>query len=445
MTTTLLRKNNHFLPILILIAASISIFVFFQQTQSPLSHRGGMGWDGGHYYALAEQIIDGEPITGARPLVYRIGAPALVAGLVKLGLTTDIKEGFFFVNTSFAFASIFVIYFIISRFLDPWIALTGGILFPMHWINAARHMFYTPLWSDPGGLFFLYLGLAFLIALHDRRQLLSFALTILTFLGMLFREFVLLLPILFVLTQYPPRTMLEHVRARAWSDVFASLRSLLLPLAGALAAVVLIRFLVEPQTSYSFWKSAMYHLWVNSPQFYLYSYFSTFGIAIIYLFLQGKFVIGYLKSRPVMLYFVGIIFIAGFIGGDNNERYLNWAFPFFFVLTVKSMIEERISLLMAVAMAVFYVVFVSRLPWPIADYRADAISPFPIFTYLTDDFRFQDLFVLHSSKNVTGIIFYEYLIACGALVVYLRRRQIQKWIQRWLSETPGGEPRDAPD
>jgi hypothetical protein len=425
--------SSHLFPILILILATILAFLYFQNTQSPLTHRGGMGWDGEHYHRIAQQIIDGEPIAGARPLVYRIGAPALAAVAVKLGIAGDIFEGFFQVNATFSIANIFLVYFLISRFVNPWTALVGGVLFPLHWINPARHIFFTPLTTDPGGLFFLYLGLAVLLVLHDRKKSLSFALTIITFIGMPFREFVLVLPVLFALTQYPPRQMMQTIRERAWARIFSVALPLLPPLLGGIASIFLIRYFVEAQSSYAFWKSAMYHFWINSPQYYMFSAFSAFGIAVIFPLLQWRFAFGFVKSQPVMFYFLFIIIAVGFIGGDTNVRYLNWAFPFFFVLIAKSITEEGLPGWAVLGVIAFYIILAGRLPWQTPDYQPGVISPFPIFTYLTDDFRFQDLFVLHAKPNVTGAIFYEYLIACVAITVLIRRRKLLAQLRRWFS------------
>jgi hypothetical protein len=437
------QGNRHFLPIVILILFSILTFLYFQNTQLPLTHRGGMGWDGGHYFNLAQQFIDGASITEFRPLVYRIGTPALVAMAVKLGVANDIMEGFFLVNASIAFANVLVVYFLISRFVGPWVALVGGVLFPLHWINAAHHIFFTPLVSDPGGLFFMYVGLGLLLTLDERPKTLTAGLAIVTFLGLLFREFVIVLPIIFFLTRYPPATILADVRSRSWGRMVAAGLSLSPPFIGAALAMFLIRILVEPTTSFSFWKSAMYHFWINSPQYYLFELFSTFGIAIIFIALQHRFLFQFLKSRPVLLYFVAIILVFGFIGGDTYVRYLNWAFPVLFVLAAKSIAEEGIPWWAIVTVFAFYLVFVCRLPWPIPDYRADAVSPFPVFTYLTAEFRFLDLFVLHAQKNVTGIIFYEYILTCSGLILLLRWRQIRDWLRQWLAPTSDPAMDDA--
>jgi len=431
-------STQHFFPIAILVLASILAFLYFQDTQTRLTHHGGLGWDGAHYFNIAQQFIDGASITEFRPLVYRIGTPALVSMAVKLGITNDIIEGFFIVNASIAFANILVVYFLLSRFLGPWTALVGGVLFPLHWINAAHHIFFTPLVTDPGGLFFMYIGLGLLLGMGDRPKTLSVGLTIVTFLGLLFREFVIVLPIIFFLTRYPPVTILADVRARAWNRMVTVALSLSPPLIGAGFALILVRIFVEPTTSFSFWKSALFHFWINSPQYYLFEFFSTFGIAMVFIVLQSRFLFQFLKSQPVLLYFIGIILVFGFIGGDTNVRYLNWACPIFFVLVVKSISEEGIPRWAIIAVVAFYLVFVCRLPWPIPDYVSEAVSPFPVFTYLTADFRFLDLFALHARKNVTGIIFYEYILTCSALILILRWRHILDLLRRWLA--PSSDP-----
>jgi hypothetical protein len=430
MTKPTIVQNRHGLNILILIAASILLFLFFQQTQSPLSHRGGMGWDGEHYFKIAQQIIDDTPIVGAGPLVFRIGTPALVAMLVKLGLAEDIMEGFFYINILFSFANIFVVYFIISQFVKPWAALIGGMLYPLHWISVARYTFFTALWTDPGGLFFLYLGLAAMIVLHQRYGALSIVLTIITFVGVLFREFVLMLPVLFMLIQLSPKMMLSAVKSRSWGEFTRLAPTILPPIIAGLIAVFLIQMLAEPQTSQRYWKTAMYTLWTNSPQFYLYTIFATLGIAIIFPLLQAGFVIRYLKEQPLMFYALSIFLIAGFMGGDNNEKYLGWAFPFLFIVVVKSVAEEGIPKWAMAALLIFYIVLVCRLPWPIPDHRYEAISPFPIFTYLTGEFRFSDLFVMHARRNVSGIIFYQYVVTCAGLMLIMRYRKVVSWLLR---------------
>jgi hypothetical protein len=422
--------NRHLYALPILLVFSILVFFYFQHTQSPLTHRGGMGWDGEHYYKIAQQIVDGTPIVGARPLVYRIGTPALAAMLVNLGAASDIMEAFFSVNIFFSFANIFVVYFIISRFVSPSVALIGGILCPLHWINVARYTFFTPLWTDPGGLFFLYLGLAALIVLHQRRGALSLILTAITFIGVLFREFVMMLPLLFLLTQLPPKSILSAVKSRSWGVLIRAVPLILPPFLAGLIGGALIQLFVEPESSHRLWKTALYILWTNSPQFYLYTIFATVGVAIVFPILQAGFVTRFLKEQPLLFYTLAILLVAAFIGGDSNEKYLGWAFPLLFIVIVKSIAEEGIPGWAVLAVFVFYVVFVCRLPWPIPDYRNDAISPFPIFTYLTAEFRFLDLYVLHSKKNISGIIFYEYLATCGSLILLMRYREATSWARR---------------
>jgi hypothetical protein len=424
---------SYILILTILIASSVATFLYFSTTQGPLTHRGGMGWDGEHYYKIAEQFIAGDDIVGEGPLVYRIGTPAVVALVVGFGIVDDIKDSFFLVNSAFSYANIFLVFFILTRFLNPWVALVGAILFPLHWASVARYTFFTPLWTDPAGLFFVYLGIAVITAIPNRRGLLSVLLSMITFAGIFFREFVMLVPVLFLLTQFPPTRILSAVRSGPWGELLKVAPIVLMPLVAGLFASVLIQFVSEAVNSHRLWKTALFMLWINSPQYFLYTIFTTVGIAAIFPVLQGRFLLDYLKGRPLIFIALSILLLATFLGGDNNEKYLAWAFPFLYIVIVQTMRKEAVPPWAFPLVLVFYLIFVCRLAWPIPDYDNVVVSPPPLFTYLSAEFRLLDLFVIHSEKLSSGKIFFQYLLTCAGLIGLMRYRRIFTWLKRAMA------------
>ena len=67
---------------------------YFGFTQAPISIEDGHPYDSEAYFAMAEQVAAGEPISTLRPFAYRVALPFLVGTLFP----HDIAFGFELLN-----------------------------------------------------------------------------------------------------------------------------------------------------------------------------------------------------------------------------------------------------------------------------------------------------------------------------------------------------------
>jgi len=425
---------RHGIALVLLAAITAAVLVHTLISQPMLSHRGGLGWDGVHYQRMAEQVSLGQQPSENRPNVYRIGTPALVGALHAAGWVEQWTSGFRIVNLVFGCLNVVLVYAIIALLTGPAWGLAGASLYAMHWISPLRLIVFSPVLTDPAGITFIYLGVLFCLALSTRSLTLSLSLAAVVFVGTLFREIVAVLPLIYLLSIQPAGALLSSLRQRHWRRLAMVYAPALLPLLGVAGAYLVVRLLVHVETAeaetfarYGFGKQALFIFWTNSPQFFLHALFTSFGLLLLFPLLKWRALAAFLQRHRVLLATLAIMVPLAYIGGRDIERYINWAYPFVFVLIAKAIDAERPSRLLLLSLLAFTAVFACRLPWPIPDYGLYETSPFPVFTFLSSAFRYQDLFVLNSDKLTTGKIFYEYLAAATLLTAALR------WT--WLSAT----------
>jgi hypothetical protein len=418
------------IPVVILVALATALMIaYYINVQPSLSFRDGTGWDGVFYMQMANQFANGEPIMSGKPFVYRIGTPALVAFAKNMNLVESIQQGYFAVNVIFAFLNTILIYLIISTLTNRPFGVIGVLFYIFHWASAPRFAVFAPIGTDQGSLFFLYLGLLTIITIRERRNLLLLLLSVIVGTGLLFREIVLIVPVALVFSQMDPGQVRGVFREGAWRAFLTPLLPYWPPFVAAAVAIFIIRFTVQADPvngmmTYTFGKSALLHFWLDSPQYFLYAMLTSFGLALVFPLLQFRHVWQYLKSEPFVFAALSLLLVLAYIGGLDLERYINWGFPLFFVVIVKAMKAEKPSLWIIIVISVFIVIFVCRLPWIIPDYDPAAVSPEPIFTFLTDKFALHDLYVIHSEKRLSGHAFYQHLFALGMLALFLRRSQV---------------------
>ena len=155
-------------------------------TQPRWEAEGGLGADGAYYVRVAQELARGEPPRASAPFVYRVGTPFL-AGVV---LGDPGPAGFLVVNlVGIALATALLAVWL-GRHVQDWrlrvllVAVWLGM-----WHAPARFTWFIPAMTDAWGDVFL-LG-ALLLA--ERPRLL--ALSVVCGLGVLFREFVAVVPL----------------------------------------------------------------------------------------------------------------------------------------------------------------------------------------------------------------------------------------------------------
>ena len=433
-------RRGPWLDLFCLICLGVAIallLVYYQQTQATISKAGGAGWDGVHYLRLAEQMLNGEELRGVQPVVYRVGTPAVAVGVMRLGWAGDLIEAFRSANLAFGVLNVVLVFGLIRCFAGRWWALLGGVLYAMHWVSPLRYVFLFPVISDPGGLFFLYLGFLIMARQWTWPPAVPVLLALCTFVGLWFREFVMLLPLVLAAS----RTPWQLWQRRDWAEIRRAAAPAALPLLAGIVALLLVRLSVVIETDgaesyarYSMVRALLFHFWTNSPLFYLQAMFACFGLALVFLALRAQQSWRYMTQTPLLMACTILLLALAYVGGADIERYIIWTSPFMAVLVAKAVEQERPPAAILVGLVIFTVVFVCRLPWPLPDYRPELQSPFPIFTFIGSDFRLQDLYVLHSDKQASGKIFYQYLLASGMLALLLRR----KWAMRQCRQLVGG-------
>ena len=278
--------------------------------------------------------------------------------------------------------------------------------------------------TDPPALFALYAGVYCALRFAGRKVAYRLTLGAAAFFGALVREAVLVLALLVALGQQPTSALWRAVREGRWRQTAAAMaRAVAVPFAAGAAALVLVRLVgvVDPSVAeslqnYTFLRAALFHFWINSPQYLVTATFANFGLFLVFLLLQPRAVARFADAHPMVLWGAIVTLLLAAVGGYDVERYVNVAWPFVAVLVIKAIEAERPNPALVAGLIAFTAAFVCRVPWITPDYGAIAVSPTPVFTYLTSDLRYLDLFVLHSDKTAKGKIFYENVAAFAVLL-----------------------------
>ncbi len=308
--------NNFLFLILIIIVIS-----YYSSTQTQISYNNGIPYDSEHYFKVAEQIAQGDLINSEKPFVYRIGLPFLVGKIFP----DEIIFGFTIFNLFFGVLTAGVLYRYLAFFLKQDVVVKALTL--AYIVNPSapfRQVFYYPVQTDPAALFFM------LVILYICRKGVfsiqrTLILTLLGFIGTLFREIVVFVLFVQLISQVLLIYSLPIKRV-----ILSSL-----PFLAACMALIVTHHLVEVSGTYTFYAHLIesFNRLFNDCSMYPLAWLITFGPSIIFILLFfNRLTIYFLKNNPQLPLFIIGIALGSMISGWHIDRFIFWSFPAVLVL-----------------------------------------------------------------------------------------------------------------
>lgn len=424
---TFIKEISNNMDFIVVITAFSLISLLSNSVQNSITLNKGKGWDGVTYYDVAEQLQEGNLPLGEAPFVYRIGTPFLVSLLFN---SNNLLFGFKFINILANLIVITLLVFWFRIYIEEWkIRSFLVVLFITQWHGPVRFIYYYPVYVDSWLFVFLLAGLIsiYKISIKPRLSNLIF-LGIIVFIGTLFREVVIIIPIALLYALNPIKLNLPLI-SRSGTDnsqgrKIRTPNSFLVPLILAILSFGITRLLGSQTNNFSFLLTSSYWV-VHKPVItYFHAYFIAFGPAIMVLLIfnwkkAGKF----LKNHQFMLvYVLGFGFLA-WIGGSDTERILFWSMPVIYLLVGIS-IEKNIEVFSKILFLTLIVcqLISQRLFWTIPDYPNEFVSPYPFLTFIGNKFQFLDLYSFHGDKSIQLISFLQYVLLSIILLIWLKYR-----------------------
>jgi len=116
-------------------AVVVAVLVLSVATQERIDVNDGRGYDGTHYYSVAEHVAAGERPRGESRFVRRVGTPMLAA-LMDDG---DLVDAFLTVNAFAALLSSLFLYAWLSRYIaSVWLCFALVLVHATHWLQLVR-------------------------------------------------------------------------------------------------------------------------------------------------------------------------------------------------------------------------------------------------------------------------------------------------------------------
>ena len=161
-------------------------------TQDRIQYGDGYPYDASYYMSMAKRVSQAEPIAAPKPFVYRVGLPYLVGTIFP----NDIIDGFCYINLIFGALTLFLLYFYLSSFTKSAVViLIVLLLFVTNPFAPFRLAPFYPAYTDPPALFVMLS----IFCAYQKWPGFSLAkiltITLLSFVGVLFREMVLMAPL----------------------------------------------------------------------------------------------------------------------------------------------------------------------------------------------------------------------------------------------------------
>jgi len=416
------RKVQYSIVVLLFLA--VNLISFFSQQR--INVNDGKGWDGVEYFEIAKKFSEGKVVSGPAPLVYRLGTPFLASLIDK----NDLLNGFFITNLTANLLSLLLTFAYLKIYLKNFYVIIALLLFYLfHWMCNTRFIYFYPSITDPWGLTFLLSGLILIEKYRrDKSNTCILFMCLISFIGVLFREFVIIIPIAFLFVDNPfDKKDLFFINLR---NFFFEDKIKFLPLAAGIAGVLLTRLFTENTgTDYSFLKTVIYFIYNKSLTQYIHAWFFAVGPAVAFLVFFYKVVFRFTFENQYMLILLSGAFVLSFTGGSDTGRLILWFIPLILLFEGK-VIEENIQIFRKPFLIICIIVFqifsmkaLITIPQPVIN--PDIVTP-PSITQMKDiDFSN----IISSIRNLDPLLlsFLKYFLASGFLLAMLR---YYSWKQR---------------
>jgi len=405
--------------ITIVIFILVNILSFIQQDR--ISLNSGKGWDGRYYFDIAEQLSRGQrPHTDA-PFVYRIGTPFLASLIPAYSLLNS----FWLINSLANAVSVFLFLILLRLYLHDWrVRVLLLTLFMFQWHGPIRMVYHYPAYVDPAFFCFLMSGLILTTKLKSRYSSVTLvSLSIVMFLGAVFRESVLLIALaLPFITNPVDFDILE--RRGLIRKILAVKASMLLPLAAVICGLAFTRILTTQTNGYSFFRTAVFWAFQKPLPSYILAWFVAFGPIVTLALYDIKGCWAFLKRQQhLLLIILGYAFLA-WIGGSDTDRILFWAAPVIYIL-IGMAIEHHASLLRSVplVLVLFTLQAISqRILWATPDYPTDFPYRNPFLTLIGEQVQLLDLYSFYANDKVESLSLIQYALCTLCILLWLHTR-----------------------
>jgi hypothetical protein len=191
----------------VIIVLAMMLFAFAYE--KPLLIANGTKFDASAYFDFAQKLSHHQDVIGGAPFVYRLGTPFLVSLLFP----DNLFLGFMVINITGAVVSIFLLLFWLRLYLNnSFVRLLLVGLFASHWLGTLRLSLFSPVHVESMALVFNLLGFILLFYLQRQPNNLRLigAFCTITFIGVIFRESVILLSLVYLMVYV--RELLSEIR-----------------------------------------------------------------------------------------------------------------------------------------------------------------------------------------------------------------------------------------
>lgn len=406
----------------ILITLLFLVICFIYKGQQRVTLNEGQGWDGAHYYPIAEQIKNNAThIKGELPYINRLGTLLLVGTYSRM-MEIDLLNSALIINLTGIFIATVLLLIWLRIFIDVfWIRTLLLLLFMLNWQVPLRWSYYAPMSTDAWGAAFLVGGLLLLHHIRKahthNRSIWGYVLifSVVVAIGNLFRESnaVLAVAILFILN---PIQGLNIDRSK-WKEIYFVKRSLFMFL--PIISVVICNSIVsnfqviDPQNGYSYIRAVITWFYEKSLPEYVLGICIAYGPLILLVpFYFREFKVFFFERQELFILLL-ISLIFGFIGGSDTERITFMSsFPIFFILigmAIKNIFNSSQRWWLYILLILQTIAF--RLYWALPDYPSDVTNiPVPFFTLIGDHFQYLFLYSHHGHLIINTILFVEYFV-----------------------------------
>jgi hypothetical protein len=421
-----MQKNKIlWIEIAVCVAAFMLVTILSDHFQSRISLHDGKGWDGAFYYKTAEQVVNGESISGEGPYVFRVGLPILVAKVNK----SDLLAGFKQVNLAANVLYLILFMAWLRLFLEDWKTRCLMVLLVLtQWHGPFRFISYYPATTDNAQFVFLLLGFLGVHMARTREIAGTIWVCLAVFVGVFFRETIAVvgfaMPFLSNPIQF--KGIVNNLAEFKFTRVVRLPKLIYcVPAVFGLAGLACAHLMVHKlDGGYSFSKTLFNWIYDKPWPTYLHAVFIVFGPAVVLAVFNWRKSWAFLESNQFFLAFIGATLFLGYVGGDDTERILSMATPIVCVLIGKAIEDNRLVLqskplvlLLCAAQLVAHRAF-----WTIPDFPSDYHTHLPVLTVLGSKFQYPDLWSFHGRRIIEAVSLAEYVLLAVVLIWWLSNR-----------------------
>ncbi len=299
-------------------------------------------------------------------------------------------------------------------------------LFLIQWDAPPRAVYSRPVHVDTMYFVLVLLGLMLIRRYQQHPSFKWLAgLTVLTFVGVFFREILLILGVCFLVVHQP--FSLSGPPGERWLRVrMPPLRHWLPFLAGA-CGIFIVHHCARATNVYSLPHWAVYYLFAKPAIGYLLAWFLAFGPVLFLVLYDWRNAWAFLSERQHFLVFIAVIAFLGDIGGSDTERFLYWSMPCTYLLLGRAM-ERLHPVLTRWPVALTLILgqaMTSRVLWTIPDHPTSYPHTFPILQEFGSNVQFVNLFSWDDSRPHELLAIIQFVIY-GTVVLCMIRRLEQR-------------------